>query len=324
MALIPMGGWPLPGTELYTAPPSEEAGAVADPAAARYSTWHLRRPLPKTALAPWNETVLYRFTGGSDGAEPLGDLTLDMAGNIYGSALSGNNFYGVIYELMPSGGGWTETVLYRPQNDGRQGINPHDGPIFDSSGNLYGTFSAGGPNNAGTAYQLSPSGPGWVEHTLYTFSGGSDGGRPWGGLTMDTSGNLYGATSAGGAGGGGTVFELTPSGGGWTFNTLQSFSGSGGEPGPLARLTMDATGNLYGTTNADGAHRCGSVFKLTPSSGSWTFTSLHDFTCGSDGSGTSSTLVFDANGNLYGTTYAGGDLSQCGRTGCGVVFEITL
>ena len=277
---------------------------------------------PKTALAPWNETVLYRFTGGSDGAEPSGDLTFDQAGSIYGSAFENNNSYGAIYELTRSGGGWTQAVLYSPSNNDPEGINPYSGVIFDSSGNLYGTFVDGGAYNAGTVFQLSHSGSGWTQHTLYTFTGGSDGSRPYGGLIMDSSGNLYGTTSTGGTGGGGTVFELTPSSGGWTFKTLYSFSG-GFDGGSWVKLAMDASENLYGTTNADGAHGKGSVFKLTPSGAGWTYASLYDFTGGSDGWAPLSSLVFDANGNLYGTTYAGGGyLSQC-TNGCGVVFKIT-
>ena len=138
------------------------------------------------------------------------------------------------------------------------------------------------------------------------LSGGSDGLNPIGGLIFDNSGNLYGGTQSGGSGGGGTVFELTPSNGSWTLKTLYSFTGS---HGPVASLTMDAAGNLYGTTLGDGAYGAGTVFKLAPSGGSWTYISLHDFTGGSDGGGPFSAVTFDANGNLYGTTWEGGDTS---------------
>ena len=148
------------------------------------------------------------------------------------------------------------------------------------------------------------------------FRSGND---PWAGLIIDPSGNLYGTTTGGGSGSGGTVFELTPANVGWTFKTLYSFSGNGG--GPSDKLVMDAAGNLYGTTYIDGAYGYGTVFKLTPSNGGWTYTSLHDFTGGSDGANPISSLVFDANGNLYGTASQGGTGNCPG--GCGVVFEIT-
>ncbi len=128
------------------------------------------------------------------------------------------------------------------------------------------------------------------------------------------TGNLYGTTTTGGVNGGGTVFEISPSDGGWTFQTIYSFSGSGG---PYDDLVIDSAGNLYGTTYLDGRYGWGNVFKLVPSSGGWTYSSLHDFTGGSDGASPRCRLVFDSSGNLYGTTSIGG------TGGYGVVFEIT-
>ena len=276
---------------------------------------------PKTALVPWNETVLYRFTGGSDGAFAQDDLTFDQAGSIYGTAASGGyKGCGVVYKLTSSGGGWTQTVLYSPICYESTGGLPYGGVIFDSSGNLDGVLRLGGTGE-GAVYQLSPSGSGWTEQTLYTFTDGNDGDRPAGGLILDSSGNLYGTTLFGGSGGGGTVFELAPFNGGWTFNVLYGLSGQGW--GSWAKLLMDAAGNLYGTTFGDGAYGKGSVFKLTLSGGVWTYTSLHDFTDGSDGGHPYSSLVFDANGNLYGTASSGGQAAPMCGDGCGVVFEIT-
>jgi uncharacterized repeat protein (TIGR03803 family) len=271
---------------------------------------------PTSALAPWSETVLYRFSGGSDGARPGGDLTFDKSGNIYGTAsVGGNNNYGVVYELTPSGGGWTETALYSPQGSGG-GTNPSGGVVFDTSGNLYGVFFSSGLG-WGTVYQLSPAGSGWTEQTIHRFSyTGSDGADPIGGLIIDASGNLYGTTSQGETSVG-TVFELNPGSGGWTFNTLWPFPLQNNSTGPVDKLLMDAAGNLYGTTFGLGVYNLGTVFKLTPSNGGWTYSSLHDFTGGSDGLFPWSSLVFDANGNIYGTTTEGGAGNG------GVVFEIT-
>ena len=272
----------------------------------------------------WTESVLYDFSGGTDGASPLGGrLVFDQAGNFYGTTFSGGGGScpggcGVVYELTPSDGGWTESVLYS-FSGGNDGANPWAGVIFDQSGNLYGTTSGGGTYGYGTVYELMPSASGWTLKTLYSFQNQQDGGQPYAGLIFDQSGNLYGATTEGGTGKGGTVFELTPARGGWNFNTLYGFPGSGGQAaqGPVASLIMDSVGNLYGATAGDGANGFGSVFKLTPSAGSWTYTSLHDFTSGSDGKLPRSNLVFDRNGNLFGTAYGG-------TTGYGVVFEITF
>src|SRR5208283_1354867 len=147
--------------------------------------------------------------------------------------------------------------------------------------------------------------------------GGNDGMGRSAGLIFDPSGNLYGATVAGGQGGGGTVFELTPSNGGWTYSLLYSFTGTAGENcGPSRTLLLDGAGNLYGTTDCDGAYGWGNVFELTPSGGRWTYSSLYDFKGGTDGGNPHSNIVIDANGNLYGTAAAGG-----GPQGVGVVWE---
>ena len=283
----------------------------------------------KTALCPWTETVLYRFTGGSDGGQPSGvDLTFDQLGNIYGTTGAGgyqggdcsaSGGCGVVFELTPSNGGWTESVIYT-FTGGSDGASPAAGVIFDQAGNLYGTTWTGGnpgcfAGGCGTVFELTPSGSGWVVKVLYSFQGGSDGGDPNAGLMFDGSGNLYGTTTTGGLDNDGTVFELTPSGGGWTFDPLYSFTGIWGSSGSLV---MDASGNLYGTTTDGGAYGYGSVFKLTPSGGSWTYTSLHDFPWYKDGGTLYGNVIFDASGNLYGTASAGGL-----DTGYGTVWEIT-
>jgi len=272
------------------------------------------------APCPWTESVLYLFHGQNDGSEPSGDLIFDLAGNIYGTAQYGGLHEGpcsgpgcgVVYELTRSGVGWTESILHG--FTGSDGYVPTSGVIADGAGNLYGTAVQGGPTDYGTVFELSPSGGGWTFKVLYNFQGAGDGGYPRSGLIFDTSGNLYGATSYGGAGGGGTVYKMSPSGDEWSLSTLYSFSGQG----PYASLTMDPSGSLYGTTYSDGAYGYGSVFKLTPSGGGWTYTSLHDFPAtGSNGEFPVSNVVWDANGNLYGTASSGG--SQ----GFGVVWEIT-
>jgi len=260
--------------------------------------------VPRSALAPWNETVLHRFTG-SDGASPQGDLIFDRSGNIYGTTQQGGSAGGgVIYELAFSAGNWTETVLYSDQGY----RTPSGGVVFDGSGNLYGVFEDGGSHGDGAVYELSPAGSGWTEQILY--GPGGEEWNPLGGLIMDPSGNLYGTVP----GFGGGVFELTHTNG-WIFNELYDFGGSG--EGPMDKLVMDSAGNLYGTTCQDGDFGSGGVFELVLSNGTWNERWLHSFTGGNDGNCPMSNLVFDANGNLYGTTSFGGTY------GSGVVFEIT-
>ncbi len=274
---------------------------------------------PSSVLAPWTETVLYRFTGTNDGASPQGELTFDSAGNLYGTAQSGGaSGAGVVYKLTPSGGGWTQSVIYTPQNNG-DGAIPRDGVALDSAGNLYGVFQGGGLYGFGAVYELSPSGSGWTEQNLYNFGpqGAQD---PWGGIILDGAGNLYGSTTTS-ADGGGYAFELTPAGGSWNYTLLPNL----GFYGPEDKLFMDAAGNLFGTSFQGGGAIAGSVFELTPSNGSWTYTSLHDFCLSrpcSDGQNPISNIVFDRTGNLYGTTLQGGSGPACSG-GCGVAFEIT-
>ena len=278
---------------------------------------------PRTVLDPWNETVLYRFTGGNDGAYPYdGDLLFDQAGNIYGTTIyggaggggscSGSNC-GTVYKLSRSGGTWTQSVLYN-FTGGNDGGLPHHGLVWDTAGNLYGTTYQGGAVQLGTVFQLTPSGSGWIENVLYNLGVGNEGGNPYSGVIFDNAGNLYGATATYGPGGAGSVFQLTPSGGGWTLGVLYNFAGSY-KAGPVGDLVMDKAGNLYGTTQNVGGY--GTAFKLTPSGGGWTYTELHRFAGASDGGSPLGALVLDASGNLYGTTSVGG------TNGHGGIFKIT-
>jgi uncharacterized repeat protein (TIGR03803 family) len=270
----------------------------------------------KSVLCPWTETVLYSFQRGADGSNPgYGDLLFDQQGNIYGTTIfGGGRDGGVVYQLSPSGSGWTESVLHS-FGGGSEGSGPYNGVIFDNAGNLYGTLSDGGPSDAGLVFQLVSS-MGWTANILYPFARQGDGSTPRAGLIFDPSGNLYGATTVGGTGNGGTVFELSPTGD-WTFSLLYSFTARGLGCGPAGTLVMDQAGSLFGTTMCNGTHGQGNIFKLTRTSGTWTYTSLYDFTGGNDGGAPTNSVSLDANGNLYGTA------SQGGANGYGVVWEIT-
>ncbi|MGA2370463.1 MAG: choice-of-anchor tandem repeat GloVer-containing protein [Candidatus Korobacteraceae bacterium] len=284
-------------------------------------------------VCQWNDTVLWTFCCGADSP---GGLTFDQAGNMYSGSEDGGEINhcsgglgcGFIFQLVPTSEGWTYNVIYE-FHDGNQGAHPTGELIVDSSGNLYGTTAGlyGGDGN-GNVFKLTPSQAGyWNETVLYTFQGGSDGRFPQAGVIFDSKGNLYGASSEGGANNGGTVFELTAANG-WAFNLLYSLPASQfGVTGVNASMIMDSAGNLYGTTFVSGAYNLGSVFKLTHGSGGWTYTDLHDFTGASDGAYPVGSLVMDSNGNIYGAAEAGGSTSSNCDVGwnyqCGVLFEIT-
>lgn len=208
------------------------------------------------------------------------------------------------------------------------------GVVLDHNGNVFGTTGAGGLysncfQNCGTVYELMYSvGLGWTETNPYNFQNGTDGSYPVAGLVFDGSGNLYGAASNGGSGGGGTVFELSPSGDTWTFTTLYSFSGTESQPqgcGPWGTLTFNATfTSLYGTTDCDGTNQMGNVFELTKSGNTWVYTDLYDFTGSNDGANPIGGVTIDPNnGTLYGTAVNGGDLDCSPPYGCGTVWMIT-
>jgi uncharacterized repeat protein (TIGR03803 family) len=264
--------------------------------------------VPRNALDLWNGELLHNFTGGSDGGGPSGALLMDQAGTLYGTTeYGGAAGLGAIYQIANG----TTTLVYSPSNE-TDGVLPLNGVVSDGAGNLYGVFQRGGPHGPGAVYELSHSGSGWTEQIVYGFTSGSDGGGPVS-VIMDASGNLFGATTSGGTGHGGTIFKLTHGSGGWTLTTLYNIAGSG-PCGVTGRLTLDSAGNLYGVTYCDGAYGFGSIFVLMPSDGSYTFTDLHDFTNGSDGGYPNGDLVLDSNGNIFGTTFGGGG---------GVVFELT-
>jgi uncharacterized repeat protein (TIGR03803 family) len=268
---------------------------------------------PPSVLEEWTQEILYGFTGGADGASPSGALIFDPEGAIYGTDQVGINGWGAVYKLAKVNGGWTQSVLYN-FSGGRDAGGPEGGVLLDQSGNLYGVAAAGGAYANGAVYRLTPSNGGWTETLLHSFRGFEDGWFPVGGLISDAAGNLYGTTLYGGLGNGGTVFMLSPSNGNWTFTLLYSLTGPAGSFGALA---LDPAGNLYGTTGSDGAFQQGNVFKLAPSQDGWAYTSLHDFTGGSDGARPFGNVALDAGGNIYGTTQFGGSHED------GVVFEIT-
>ena len=287
----------------------------------------------------WTETVIHRFEGGgNDGIVPESGLVLDQAGALYGATTIGGNQSdaGVIFKLTPPRQGrvlWTETILHRFQG-GKDGSNPYSTLIFDSAKNLYGTTYAGGNGTTcpdanwpgcGTVFKLNANG---FHTVLHSFAGGIDGAHPYAGLVADPSGNLYGTTYEGGTGNG-TVFALTPPDQGktaWTYRQIHRFQGNakGDASFPSASLTIDAGGNLYGTSFAGGTANAGTVFKLTPPvepQKPWTETVLHSFFPDTDGEAPTSALIADGKGNFY-STIRGQPATGCPEFSCGTVFEL--
>jgi uncharacterized repeat protein (TIGR03803 family) len=280
---------------------------------------------PALSGGAWTENVLYSFgsSNGNDGNYPQAGLIADASGALYGTTqIGGANNYGTVFKLTPpavSGGPWIEAVLY--SFGWTDGAYPFGALISDASGALYGTTEIGGTSGWGTAFKLTPPavpGGNWVETVLHNFPGGADGRFAFSTLLSDASGALYGTTQNGGLNDWGTIFKLTPpvvAGGAWT-ETLLPFDIDGTAPG-YGALVSDASGALYGITAGGGTYDFGVVFKLTPTSSGWNYTSLHDFAGGSDGSSPYGGLLVDASGALYGTTVTGG------ASNTGILFKLT-
>jgi uncharacterized repeat protein (TIGR03803 family) len=266
----------------------------------------------------WAESVLHSFNE-ADGNAPYAGLIFDTTGNLYGTTDGGGSAgLGTVFQLTPNGDGtWNENVLHSFIGNDKDGYYPFAGLVFDPTGNLYGATQSGGIHQEGAVFELSQNMDGtWTEKVLHSFSG-TDGLAPWGTLIVDSLGSLYGTTYFGGAYGAGTIYKLTRDGKGtWKESILHSF-GSHVNDGayPHAGVTLGANGRLYGTTGLGGVHSEGMVFQLTKSAnGHWTEQILNPFT-GRHGGGPKDALVFDSQGNLYGTAGPGGVY--------GAVFRIT-
>jgi uncharacterized repeat protein (TIGR03803 family) len=304
-----------------------------------------------------NESVLYPFRGGPDGAFPASELLLDEAGNLYGTARGGGilsvtspcafiSGCGVVFKLDRDG---NESVLYSFKG-GADGFGVASGLIRDRAGNFYGTTVAGGtsnpnctgggpPGTCGVVYKVDPKG---TETVLHSFTGGRDGYSPYGSLIPDWQGNLIGATDAGGdisgafcqttvetlagALGCGTIFKIDHAG---NFSVLHTFDGKDGGPFPDGWLATDYAGNIYGVTGNGGDNLslcgglgCGTVFQIDRQGHE---SVLYNFAGGAQGFSSLGSVIRDNLGNLYGATYFGGDMTDpaCSAVGgCGVVFRL--
>ena len=318
------------------------AGLVMDSAGNLYGTTWLGGPQgagvafelspPAQLGGAWTYTILYAF-GGAGLSSPEARLVLDQAGNLYGTTASGGTGgcaggCGGVFKLAPpaqSGGSWTESVLFNFSGSFESGGGTSGGLTLDAHGALYGTTYRGSGGSSGTVFRLRPpkTGTQWTHTVLYAFAGFADGADPVAEVAFDKNGNLYGMTSYGGSGGPncfgspcGTIFKLAPAPTGpWTHTVLYSFNGGTDAGYPGRALTLDAAGNLYGTTGIGGdpsctgssGDGCGTVFQLAPPAvqgGSWTETILLRFEGGSDGAGPGG-LTFGKGHLLYGPAGAG-------------------
>ena len=315
---------------------------------------------PQTKGGAWTETVLYSFKGGKDGYLPIGNLTFDKAGNLYGATYYGGGYgscnspyyqyCGTIFKLSTpktKGGRWKEKVLYsfRGVTAGEQfgdGANPNGGLVLDNNGAIYGTTYFGGNNQkgiceggsggtgCGVVFELTPpkdSGGAWTEKLLFRFSN-EDGDQPAAGVVIGGDGNLYGTTLDGLPIGSGLIFQLKKpleKGSSWTETVLHTFSDGEDGAGPRASLIFDSSGNIYGTTaTATNRSAQGNVFRMRSAGngGSWTFGVLYTFSGAPDGASPAASLIFDGKGNIYSTTELGGTGQRC-QGGCGTVFEVS-
>jgi uncharacterized repeat protein (TIGR03803 family) len=278
----------------------------------------------------WKTNTLVTFDGTS-GSYPMAGLIKDSNGNFYGTASQGGSAdAGTVFAMGLVAGKWVLTAIY--SFDGNAGgSQPLCDLVRDKAGALYGTTYAGGNYGLGTVFMLTQSGTSWNETVLYSFSNsvGSSGSRPAAGLHMDSSGDLFGTTVAGGTYGLGNVFELTQTGGVWTGKNLYSFKGGSDGAGPFAEVIADQAGNLYGTTDGGGTGtntictpQCGTTFELKQSGSDWTETVLYDFGSSStDGYNPVAALRFNGSDALYGTTEYGGTQYEH-QLGLGTVFEL--
>jgi uncharacterized repeat protein (TIGR03803 family) len=288
----------------------------------------------------WNETQLYSFppvSGNGTAPFPGQSLVADRAGNLYGVSDNDGNLScysqgysqgcGTVWQLTHSSLGWKRTVIYSFLGEA-DGQSPASLAI-DSVGNLYGVASSTSQSSLGSVFELSPNGGTWSFSTLYSFTGGADGGEPQS-IALDHHGDIFGTTYDGGISnpnvcydsydnnsGCGVVFEISHDASGWQESVLYSFTGDGDGASPYGTVALDPHGNIFGIVGQGTATGSG-VFEVSHNSGGWTESLPHTFGNVRPSTG----VVADANGNIFGATQVGGNLNNCDE-GCGTVFELS-
>jgi uncharacterized repeat protein (TIGR03803 family) len=270
----------------------------------------------------WKEQVLYNFLGSDDGFDPSGNLLIDASGNLYGTTSGGGTGTGclqgseacggTVFELEQSNGIWKHIVLYSfcSRSGCSDGAVP-SGLTLDRAGNLYGITYGGGQGceyGCGTVYMLASLNGAWKESVLHSFDDNGDGYYPSSGIAIDDAGKLYGTTSSGGGYGYGVVYELKHAKHGWQEVMIYAFDGSTNNKDPNGNLTLDPSGDIFGTTTGGYSgctYQCGMVYRLSRSNGQWGESVIYTFD-GTHGASPNPGLARDSAGNFYGSTILGG------------------
>jgi len=267
-------------------------------------------------------TTLVSFNG-ADGAVPSSTLIADANGDLFGTTIwsgiygtYGWNGLGTVFEIGKTASGYASSPNTLANFTDNPGAYPTGTLVADAAGDLFGTTDAGGPDNSGTVFEIAKTATGYANPTTLVGFEANTGIYAQGSLIIDAAGDLIGMTAEGGVDG--TVYEIAKTATGYASNPtiLVTFNGADGD-GPDGGLIMDANGNLFGTTSAGGANNDGTVFEIPKTaSGYGTLTTLLSFN-GANGANPGGTLIADANGDLFGTTTAGGASSD------GTAFEVT-
>ena len=301
------------------------------------TVFRLTPRIVKRPIGPeYDESVLYSFKGGTDGAHPSGQLVIGSDGSLYGTTpLGGKAGYGSVFKLSPKrSGGYSEEVLHAfGGRTARDGASPAASLYLEAqTGSLLGVTSEGGHYGSGTVYKVAKTAGGYRERLLYEFQGDLDGGAPAGTLLRGKDGTFFGVTQVGGLGGCiggkihrgcGTVYQLTPSAGAFTKTIIYSFQGGVDGATPENIGTHQGDG-IFGITQAGGSVSncglagCGVVFRLLDKPSGWSESTVWLFGNGYDGTNPSGNIVVDASATTYGTLSGGGG-NGCG---CGMVFLV--
>ncbi|HET9408033.1 MAG TPA: choice-of-anchor tandem repeat GloVer-containing protein [Candidatus Sulfotelmatobacter sp.] len=329
---------PSDGGTVYSAPIFDPAGNIYG-TASEGGTHGLGMvfKLTPTTSGLWKETILYNFKGGlADGSTPHATLFRDAAGNLYGTTFAGGLTSskcgqltplpgcGIVFKLTPTAQGqWTETILHK--FTGPEGGNSLTSLVPDKAGNFYGATAGGGSKGLGVIFKMSKTTTGtWVVTVLHNFTGNPDGANPFihcMPLVFDSAGNIYGTTEGGGAAGNGIVFKLIPPrtvGAAWSEKILHTFQDNGIDGRrPMPEVILDKQGNVFGTTISGGTHNQGTAYELVAAN-NYAESILYDFKgpIANDGSSPNG-LIFDATGNLFGTSQTGGVGNN------GTIFKLT-
>jgi uncharacterized repeat protein (TIGR03803 family) len=264
-------------------------------------------------LSKTSETVLHNFTGGSDGFGPGSGLVFDAVGNLFGTTPDGGaDSQGVVFEVSMRGGHWRERVIHTFTGGADGGVGSLGSLRVDAAGDLFGVTEVGGAHSAGTVYEMMPGQHGgWGFRTLYPFKGQPDAAFPYGGVILDSKGDLFGTTYYGGTTGNGTVFELRAEPDRrWSESVVYDFRGGNDGSNPTSTPAFDPSGDIVGTTSMGGNAicNCGTVFKIESTTRQEHV--IHRFGSSGDGAFPYYGLLLDGSGTMYATTALGGDFNQ--------------